>query len=104
MTQTFFNESGEFKTQDQINLDNCPFENQEGKFILNEVEVRFKFEKQYVCGMSHLEFKSDKPTLISETGYRSHFLDCDMSCFESMQELIEKFISEFEEPYKLRWV
>lgn len=83
-----------FKEEEkEINL-----KDEEGFFILERVKVNYKF-KAKEFGLPHLEFTSaedKKPNLISETGYRSWFINWDLSesVIGSVRQLIEIYLEE----------
>ena len=68
---------------------------EKGFFILDNVKINYNFEGDKY-GRPHIDFNSaeeKKPNLISETGYRSWFIEWDLteSVVSSVRELIEMF-------------
>lgn len=67
-------------------------EDKEGEFVLNGVLIKYKFEARYSgTDMAHFDFRSETPNLISETGYRSEFLEKGQLEYESVEKLIERY-------------
>lgn len=78
-------------------------QNEDGSFMLDGVEVKYSFRTDYFSHdgkpcqypSPHLEFKTEVPTIISETGYRSEFLTFDYNNYNSVQEIIDDFIIHY---------
>jgi len=69
----------------------CKFGDCDGHFYLNSVKVNYKLKGEYI-GVPHLEFTTEnkEPCLLTETGYRSDFMNLDVTnSFNSIQELIK---------------
>lgn len=76
---------------------------EDGSFMLDGIEVKYKFRTDFFSQdgkpsnfpAPHLEFRTDVPTIISETGYRSEFLNFDYNYYDSVKEIIDIFIEEY---------
>ena len=78
------------------------FQDENGVIIVNGVEVNYTFKNDYFRddrekiddrAIKHIEFMSDKPSIISETGYRSWFFDgWELNDVNSIKELIDEFV------------
>ncbi|HUS50531.1 MAG TPA: hypothetical protein VMZ91_10225, partial [Candidatus Paceibacterota bacterium] len=78
-----------FKEEKEIKLPN-----EKGFLLLDRVKIRYKFNKEEF-GSPHLEFTSvedSKPNLISDTGYRSWFVNWDLTDISSVQQLIKMYL------------
>lgn len=70
----------------------CKLQSKEGFFFLNGIKINYKFNADDGM-MSHFDFQSEKPNLISETGYRSCYLDIWLvNSFNSLEEVIKNRI------------
>ena len=70
--------------------------NEEGFFFLDRIKIKYKFDKEQF-GNPHLEFWSvedNKPNILSDTGYRSWFVNWDLteSVISSVKQLIEMYL------------
>jgi len=81
-------------------------ENEDGTFILDGVEVKYQFRTDYFSHdgkpstypAPHLEFRTAVPTIISETGYRSEFLNLsDLDSYNSIKDIIDELILSYRE-------
>ena len=96
------------------------FQDSEGVFWLDGVEIKWELKANWVGDMYHMEFKSydEKnkgiPNILTDTGYRSHFssnLDCYKSIKDYLIDLMEHEINCDEKgkpnkrlkKYKLEW-
>jgi len=69
------------------------FEGQSVIFYLNNIEIKCTID--YDMAVPHLEFYSVKdrePSVLTETGYRSHFTQVNLKDFESMEKVIESCV------------
>ena len=59
-------------------------------FTLNGVEITCTVD--YDLSLPHLEFTSETPSILTSTGYRSHFEDSDLSSWPTLELLITSAI------------
>jgi len=89
------------------------FEGESRTFYLNGVEITCTID--YEISAPHLEFRSVKdkePSVITETGYLSHFTNVDQKQYDTMEESIKdvveyimrnKHMKNSKKPYTLTW-
>jgi hypothetical protein len=72
------------------------FPDEEGIITLKGVEIKWIFKNDYFAkenpeplGCPHIEFRSDKPSVISETGYRSYFFNgLELEGYKSIKDFV----------------
>jgi len=62
------------------------FEGEEILFYLNNIEITCAIDYGMEC--PHLEFKGE-PNVMTETGYRSHFSQVELSQYPTLKEVVE---------------
>jgi len=85
------------------------FDGEELTFYLNNVAITCKVD--YNIGGPHLEFRGE-PTLLTETGYRSHFMNGDLNRYDSLKDCIvesveyiirDRYCQNSKAEYTLTW-
>lgn len=83
------------------------FEGQSITFYLNNIEIKAAVD--YKISGPHIEFRGE-PSVLTETGYRSHFTNTDLGQFSTMKEMVEAMVAEImseerkrSKKYTLTW-
>jgi len=71
-----------------------------GEVMIGLVPVKYEFKADFFSKdgkpstypAPHVEFRSDGPNALTETGYRSWFISWDLAEFGSAKEMIDKFL------------
>lgn len=72
------------------------FEGQSKTFYLNGVEIIGTIDYS-IASSPHLEFRSIKdkePSVLTETGYRSHFTQTDLGQYKTLEEAVEAMVAQ----------
>lgn len=78
------------------------FKSEQGKFLLDNIEISYKLEVDYITDY-HFEFRSEKPNLISETGYRSDFpFKENVESYNSIPEYLTDYIKFLAKEKKIK--
>jgi hypothetical protein len=78
------------------------FKAETSRFILEGIEITYKLEVDYITDY-HFEFRSEKPNLISETGYRSDFpFKENVESYNSIPEYLTDYIKFLAKEKKIK--